>query len=431
MRSFLLMSLFSFLMASCASAPRAMLGSGGPELSTALLASKLVDADVIVLGEEHDSAGAHAAHQALIAELYILRQDLVISMEMFERDVQAAVTQYLRGDIGEEEFLARSRPWPNYKTDYRPVIEFAKARKLEVIAGNIPRDLANKASKNGAASVIGSPMAARATTAPEDAYWQDFQKAMGSHGGTGESKAMKLFYEAQCLKDDTMAESIADRVAQLRKDGRKPLVVHICGRFHSDRRLGTVARLEQRMQGAKIQVLSVIAPDKPVQTPPIADYLFRIEGVDREDDAPKATAKADPHKADPHKVDPHQPAAAAKADPHKLPAAAPNADPHQAGAPAGAPAQSGGRPALGVKPDYNFTGEGLMVEDLTPGGAAEAAGIKAGDLILKLGGEEVESVQGYMQVLQNLTPGQEIEVTLKRDGKETKLKVKVGTRAGG
>ena len=78
-----------------------------------------------------------------------------------------------------------------------------------------------------------------------------------------------------------------------------------------------------------------------------------------------------------------------------------------------------------------FVAQRLAVTALKDVGAAEAAGIKPGDLILKLGGEEVESVQGYMQVLQNLTPGQEIEVTLKREGKETKIKVKVGTRAGG
>lgn len=407
------------LFAAC-SVPHAVTPAGGIELNPAMLAALLVEADVIVLGEEHDSRGTHAAHQALLRELYILRPDLVISMEMFERDVQAALTQYLLGDIDEDEFLARARPWPNYRTDYRPVVEFAKRHKLEMIAANMPRELANKASKNGATSVMGSPMVATATTAPEDGYWLDFQKAMGNHGGTGESKKMQLFYESQCLKDDTMAESIIARLVELRKDGRQPLIVHICGRFHSDRGFGTVARLQQRMPALSVRVLSVTAPDMPVKQPPVAEFLFVVAGVDHEDeDEPKA------------KLDPHKPAAGGELDPHQL------ADPQKPAAPiAGAPAPTadlaptGGRPALGVKPDYEFAGEGLRVEDVTKGGAAEAAGIKQGDVIQRVGADEVESVQGYMQVLQSLTPGQEIEVTLLRDGLLIKLKTKVGTRAG-
>ena len=64
---------------------------------------------------------------------------LVLSMEMFEKDNQEKVNDYLAGKITEEEFIKTSRPWPRYITDYKPMIEFAKAHKIPVIASNIPR----------------------------------------------------------------------------------------------------------------------------------------------------------------------------------------------------------------------------------------------------------------------------------------------------
>src|SRR5262249_57319644 len=115
-----------------AGVPRTALRDGqgvrrpGEPVPYARLADALAGADVVVLGEEHESGRTHLAHQELLRELHARRPDLVISMEMFERDAQAALTQYLRHDIGEDDFLAQAHPWPNYKTDYRPVIEYAR-----------------------------------------------------------------------------------------------------------------------------------------------------------------------------------------------------------------------------------------------------------------------------------------------------------------
>jgi hypothetical protein len=56
---------------------------------------------------------------------------VVVAMEMFERDVQGVLDQYLAGTITEEQFLKASRPWPRFATDYRPLVEFARAHKLD------------------------------------------------------------------------------------------------------------------------------------------------------------------------------------------------------------------------------------------------------------------------------------------------------------
>ena len=88
----------------------------------------------------------------------------------------------------------------------------------------------------------------------------------------------------------------------------------------------------------------------------------------------------------------------------------------------------GGRPALGLMPDYDFDGEGLRIERVTEGGAAATAGLKDGDVITKLADREVTDVQGYMAVLGGLQPGQKTTVVVERDGAKKTLQVTIGSR---
>ena len=87
----------------------------------------LARADVVFVGEQHDDPNTHRLEQAMLDGLRRRRVPVTVSLEMFERDVQPVVDRYLAGAITEAQFLQEGRPWPRYATDYRPVIEFAKA----------------------------------------------------------------------------------------------------------------------------------------------------------------------------------------------------------------------------------------------------------------------------------------------------------------
>ena len=225
------------------------------ELTLAQLADDVAARDVVYFGELHDNVAGHQVYAELARLLADRRADLVLSMEMFERDVQGVVTDYLRGRIDEAEFLKHGRPWKDYARDYRPLIELARARKLDVIAGNLPRPVALKvASKEGSMS----PFLPRATTAPPDRYWELFGESMKGHPGA--DGALDRMYRAQCAKDDAMAEGIADYLAA--NPHRQPLVIHCNGNFHSDYGLGTAARLAARAPLAQAAVISMVAvPD--------------------------------------------------------------------------------------------------------------------------------------------------------------------------
>jgi uncharacterized iron-regulated protein len=66
------------------------------------------------------------------------RGPLTLGMEMFEADVQPVLDEFLAGLLREQEFCTDARCWSNYAHDYAPMVNFAKANGLRVIASNAP-----------------------------------------------------------------------------------------------------------------------------------------------------------------------------------------------------------------------------------------------------------------------------------------------------
>src|SRR5439155_26773523 len=82
---------------------------------------------------------------------------VALALEMFERDVQDVLDEYVSALIVEQHFKDASRPWKNYVQDYRPLVEFARANKLAVLASNAPRRYVNRVGRLGAASLRDIP----------------------------------------------------------------------------------------------------------------------------------------------------------------------------------------------------------------------------------------------------------------------------------
>jgi uncharacterized iron-regulated protein len=227
----------------------------------------LVRADVVFVGEQHDDPNTHALELAMLEGFLRRRASVGVGLEMFERDVQGAVDQYVHGVSTEEQFLAASRPWPRYATDYRPIVELAKAHHLEVTASNVPRRIATDVSKNGMSVVekLGDDrhLAARdLECATSGDYYARFVEQMGGHPPAGDSKSSEAqakndrFYSAQCVKDETMAESVAE--AFRNAPTPRATIVHFNGSFHTDYGEGAAERTRRRLPGRRIAVISMI-----------------------------------------------------------------------------------------------------------------------------------------------------------------------------
>jgi uncharacterized iron-regulated protein len=194
---------------------------------------------------------------------------------MFERDVQPVVDEYAGGMITETHFLQASRPWPNYKTDYRPLVEFCKENHLPVVAANAPRRYVNIVSRKGQAGLSDLPKPSRAFLG-RFPYSMDlpagYDKMLtdlfgGAHNTSGQAAPSGMpspenMKEAQALWDVTMADSIVRAL----KEHRGWKVMQVNGAGHSDSRYGIVDRLRQAAPHLKVAVVS-IRPDAAYPNP--------------------------------------------------------------------------------------------------------------------------------------------------------------------
>ncbi|MCK9610333.1 MAG: ChaN family lipoprotein [Candidatus Cloacimonas sp.] len=228
----------------------------GKTLSLQQMANELKKYDLIFFGEDHDNATLHKLERELVP-LLDTKRELILSLEMFERDVQSDLDAYIEGWLTEDEFLAKSRPWSNYKDDYRPLIEYAKQKKLTVIAANIPRSIAGKMARTGPDFTDTLPEEDKKwlpnkISYPDDSYKKAFLETLENMHSPMMNNNPDWLYQAQCLKDETMAESIVNAL----KMKPKARVLHFNGDFHSRYFSGTVSRVQEILPKKKIAVIS-------------------------------------------------------------------------------------------------------------------------------------------------------------------------------
>jgi uncharacterized iron-regulated protein len=231
--------------------------------------------NVIFFGEDHNSRVAHEGELALLTELAERDSSLALALEMFERDVQDALSAYLEGTLAEDQFLELARPWPNYREDYRPLVEFAKAQGIPVIAANTPRRAAAAVAMANAISseVVGkdSITLPRNLHLDSDEYFKRFADQMKIMPHSAPMKGLKVeaLYKAQVLKDAVMAASLEPFLDQR--------IFFCCGRFHSDYHLGIPYQLEKNHPDLKIAVVvcAEAVEDLPMKDRSrIADFIW-------------------------------------------------------------------------------------------------------------------------------------------------------------
>ncbi|MEM1127965.1 MAG: ChaN family lipoprotein [Bacteroidota bacterium] len=256
----------------------------GAPASLDSLVSAMAAAEVVLLGETHDDAVAHVLQLDLLQRAhaaYAAARPLALSLEMFERDVQLVLDEYLAGLITESTFLGASRPWSNYETDYRPMVEWARAHSLPVVAANAPRRYVNRVSRLGAASLADVPAAAQAylpplpyggASAAYEAKWNAIMREMAAaHGHSPAEDDTTVtpdpveaadttaaapppimpdgntMLQAQSLWDASMGYAVVEHLM------KQPaaLVLHVTGSFHVERGLGTPEQIARYRPGTR------------------------------------------------------------------------------------------------------------------------------------------------------------------------------------
>ena len=253
-----------------------------------VMLADIAAADVVFVGEQHDDPNTHRLETAILQGLLRRGRATTVSLEMFERDVQGTLDAFLAGRIDEAAFLAAARPWPRYATDYKPLVEVATANRWPVIGANVPRKYASMVAKAGLAALESLPPAERAHVAkdiqcPFDAYFDRFVETMNSHPMPGSEKlpeaerraTSERYYFAQCIKDETMAESIASAIDG--NSSRQGPVVHFTGAFHRDFGAGAAERVRRRLPSKRVVVISILPVENLDTLAPQGDDLKRAD----------------------------------------------------------------------------------------------------------------------------------------------------------
>lgn len=242
------------------------------------LVDDAMEADIILFGELHNNPICHWLELELTKAVYKEMKDkknFVLGAEMFETDDQLKLDEYLAGIISESNFEKEAKLWNNYKTDYKPLVKFAKDSGLKFIGTNIPRRYAAVVAKKGVPALDSLSPEAKQCYPPAPiemdlelpAYKKIKEDMKDTHG-------MPFIVEAQAIKDATMANSILKNFQK----GQKFL--HYNGSYHSNNFEGMVWFLKKA--NPKIKILTIASEEEENidklsdENKGLADYIIVI-----------------------------------------------------------------------------------------------------------------------------------------------------------
>ena len=241
----------------------------GTLLSFDQLIDQISSKDLIFIGEVHDNPEHHLIQVQILQALVECCGPITIAMEFFERPQQSSLDRYHRGDLDESEFLKELDKGADYHF-YRPLIRMAKQHGGEVLAINAPLKVARKVARQGLKS-LDEPERneiAKEIDLSNDAYRTYVRPVYEQHPHS-KLKKFDYFYEAQCVRDDTMAESLAE---YLRRHEEKLIV--FAGNGHIINKFGIPDRTIKRIPVSMVTIMPFPLSEEVTIEKETADYVW-------------------------------------------------------------------------------------------------------------------------------------------------------------
>lgn len=263
--------------------------------STADILDDLATATVIYLGEQHDSAADHAAQLEIIQALHQRNAQVAIALEMFQQPFQSVIDQYLGGEISEAELREQTEydqrwgfPWEYYA----PILRYAQANNLPVIALNVPTEVTQQVVGKGLGSLSAEQRQYIPPVDEIDLSDADYRALMldiykGFHAGHGAGTSFERFFLAQVLWDETMAAGVVNFLHQ----NPDYQVITLAGQGHIVYDYGIPNRVERRLNARtdlfpdwrqRSVILSPSADLAAADPTNLADYLWMSGETGRE-----------------------------------------------------------------------------------------------------------------------------------------------------
>jgi len=346
---------------------------GGDPISFAQLLDDLNTRSVIFVGEIHDQIEHHQIQLKILKSLIQSGSNVVAAMEMFERSMQPALDRWSQGLLTEEQFLKETRWETSWGTDYnlyRGILDEIRDRHLKVLGLNIERDLVRKVAQNGIEGLSSEDKKRLPemdlTNQSHRAYIAFIYK---SHEG-GSAKDFENFYQAQCLWDEAMAETLSEFLKSAEGEGRTVLV--FAGNGHVVFDFGIPKRFYRRIS-IPYKTIVLKAWSKKLDeeltfteaSSPLANFIW-------------VTKPTPPEKK---------------------------------------------RPRMGIVLKEKEDPRGIWIERVIPESPAEKAGLLPGDQFIAIEGKEITKVKDIHDALSEKGWGKEIRVVITREGKRKEMMV--------
>ncbi|GAB5356453.1 hypothetical protein AAMO2058_000291000 [Amorphochlora amoebiformis] len=242
---------------------------------------------LIIMGEHHNDVVGHEIERLVYESL----GNATLSLEMFCTDKQMIMNEYLNNLIPESAMEQECDIWPNYHTDYRPLVRYAKNRGLPVICANTPKryitlnsstihKLSDRARKEFLPPIV---------YPASDDYSTKFVGIMRLMKSGEDMKTILKRMYPQLLWDATMGWKLVEAL----DDAKTPKILHICGSFHMANWLGIPEQMDQFLReykhcedvdsGQAFRNLGVTALIMPVEHNVIQDIMRNPRALDEKE----------------------------------------------------------------------------------------------------------------------------------------------------
>lgn len=365
-------------------------------VDTASVIAEQAAQDVVLLGEQHDSADHHRWQLYVLAALHARREAMVLGFEMFPRRMQGVLDRWVAGELSEARFLEEvqwDKVWSMPAELYMPLFHFARLNRVPMIALNVDQELIRRVAANGWDKVDAQEREGVGRAAPPLPAYEDFlfgihrehvrMRAPAAHGKSAASASanakaaparrddarFRNFVDSQLTWDRAMAEALARGVRQApgpTEQGRAPLAVGILGSGHVRHGYGVAHQLRD-LGISKVGLLLPVEANTPcAHLPPgIADAVFAV---------PAAT------------LDPPPP------------------------------------PRLGVS--LADGKDGVAIAEVAADSLAARSGLRAGDVVRTAGGVAMTRSAAFAAAVRAQAPGSWLPLQLRRGDEEIELIIK-------
>jgi uncharacterized iron-regulated protein len=331
----------------------------------------------IFVGESHDQWEHHRAQARILQALITEGKDVVVAMEMFQRTQQPILDLWSQGVLTEGDFLKEVQwetAWGIDYSFYKEILDLVREHHLKVLGLNVPKKLSRKVAQTGIDNLSPEDRNSLPELDLKDRDHRRYIRSSYKQHKKGTAGGFEYFYQAQCLWDEAMAETISGFLKSPEGEGKTILV--LAGNGHIAFGFGIPKRLHRRVS-LPYQTVLLKEWKKGMDedyffsktTRPLADFLW-------------ITQPGPPEKK---------------------------------------------RPRIGIVLKEKEDPKGVWVERVMPESPAERAGLLPGDQFVSIDGKEVQNLKDIHDAVAHKGRGKEIVMIILREGVRREIAVTLPT----